>query len=144
VEIDVLNYWKSNPVAGHSIDAYCSIDITNRDDVYDSVWLFGSAYLGVELPISAQTQETWDVAGDGKTGNSAPGSWGGHCVPVCAVMPEGLICITWGAFKHLTWPFFQTYCSEAYACLSKDWAVTNGKAPSGFDWTTLDTDLSSL
>jgi hypothetical protein len=144
VEIDVLNYWKSNPISNHALDAYCAIDTSIRDDVYDSIWLFGAAYIGVALPISAQTQETWDVAGDGKTGSAEPGSWGGHAVPVVAVMPEGLICITWGQFKHLTWNFWHTYCDEAYACLSKDWAVANGKAPSGFDWAALDEDLKAL
>ena len=30
-------------------------------DVATAIWLFGGAYIGVELPITAQNQEVWDV-----------------------------------------------------------------------------------
>ncbi|HYB25349.1 MAG TPA: hypothetical protein VEF89_01915 [Solirubrobacteraceae bacterium] len=37
--------------------------------------------IGIALPVTAQGQTEWTVVGDGKTGNSAPGSWGGHGIP---------------------------------------------------------------
>ncbi len=43
----------------------------------------------------------------------------------------------------MTWAFWDAYCDEAYACLSKDWAVA-ARAPSGFDWTALDADLGGF
>jgi len=144
VMLDVLNHWKANPISGHKLDAYCFIDTSSRDDIYDSVWLFGAAYIGLALPLSAQRQESWDVVGDGKPGSAEVGSWGGKCVIVCSVMPEGLIGITDGTFKHMTWNFWGQYCDEAYACINKSWASANGKAPSGFDFTQLQTDLASL
>ena len=48
-------------------------------DVATAIWLFGGAYIGVELPISAQTQDVWDVPAN-LTPDDEPGSWGGHAV----------------------------------------------------------------
>ncbi len=73
---------------------------------------------------------------------STPGSWGGHAVPVIAYDASGLTCITWGALKRMTWAFWDAYCDEAYACLSRDWAAA--RAPSGFDWAALDADLGGF
>ena len=63
-------------------------------------------------------------------------------MPVIAYDASGLTCITWGALKQMTWAFWDAYCDEAYACLSKDWAAA--KAPSGFDWAALDADLGGF
>jgi hypothetical protein len=143
VEIDVLNYWHKNPVDGHSLDAFAAVARRHHADVKDAVWLFGGAYVGIALPLSAQSQTTWDVPTGGPTGDGAPASWGGHAVPVIAYDTVGLTCITWGALKRMTWAFWDAYCDEAYACLSQDWAAA-AKAPSGFDWTALDADLADF
>jgi hypothetical protein len=146
VEIDVLNYWRKNPVDGpngpHSLDAFAAVARRHHADVKDAVWLFGGAYIGVALPLSAQSQKVWDVPSGGPAGDGAPGSWGGHAVPVIAYDGSGLTCITWGALKRMTWAFWDTYCDEAYACLSRDWAAA--RAPSGFDWAALDADLGGF
>jgi hypothetical protein len=42
----------------------------------------------------------------------------------------------------MTWGFWDAYCDEAYACLSRDWAAA--RAPSGFDWAALDADLGGF
>lgn len=140
VELDVLNYWRKNPVAGQPLNAFCAVDVSDRSDICDAIWIFGAAYIGLGLPISAQNQDVWDVSsGD----NAKPFSWGGHAVPVVAFSPSGLICVTWGALKQMTWEFFEQYCDEAYACLSLDWTNATG-APSGFDWSTLNSDLIAI
>jgi hypothetical protein len=63
VEIDVLNYWRKNGVDGpngpHSLDAFAAVARRHHADVKDAVWLFGGAYIGVALPLSAQSQEVW-------------------------------------------------------------------------------------
>jgi hypothetical protein len=142
VEIDVLNDWRRNGVDGHGLDAFAAVSRRHHADVKDAVWLFGGAYIGVALPRSAQSQEVWDVPPGGAAGDGAPGSWGGHAVPVIAYDTGGLTCITWGALKRMTWAFWDAYCDEAYACLSKDWAAA--QAPSGFDWAALDADLGGF
>jgi len=148
VELDVLNSWRNDPLgfAGRKLDAYVSIHLSDslsllRTDMMDAIWLFGGAYIGVELPRTAQTQEVWDTA----TGPEAEaGSWGGHAIFVNAYDLDTLTCITWGQSKKMTWAWFQTYCEEAYALVSKDWLNAQGVSPSGLNLEQLETDLKSI
>lgn len=146
VESDVLTFWKNNPaiVGGHELAGAVAVGPGNHADVQDAIWLFGSSYIGLSLPLSAQTQDVWDVPQGGATGQGAPGSWGGHAVAVLDYDSRGLNCITWGGFKRMTWPFWDAYCDEAHALVSKDWINSGGKSPSGFDLNTLITDLLSV
>jgi|GEM_PF-238013 len=140
-ELDVLNYWRQTGIAGHKIGAYAALEPTNHDHIMDVVFLFGGCYIGVALPVSAQTQEVWSVPPGGPTGQGSPGSWGGHAVPIIGYDEGGLICVTWGAIKRMTWTFWDTYCDEAYAVLSPDWFNGQKPAPSGFDMAQLSQDL---
>jgi len=84
------------------------------------------------------------VPAGGATGPGEPGSWGGHAVFVPAYDARGLICITWGALKRMTWEFWAAYCDEAYALLSPDWQMPNTQAPGGIDWSALVADMAAL
>ena len=195
VELDVLNDWRQQGFAGHTLDAYVSIGLGNREqgiegkaqnpvpspqppdpstqtptacpDLALAIWLFGGAYIGVRLPITAQNQDVWDVPAHPGP-NDEPGSWGGHAVQLvgydCGLpIADGrlsieepsvnrqssidnhqsfLTCITWGRLKRMTWAWLEKYCDEAYALVSKDWIKANGIAPSGFDFATLEADLN--
>lgn len=144
VETDVLNYWRKTGVGGHKIFAYTALEPKNKDHIKLAVNLFGGVYIGLALPISAQSQDVWHVAPGGSSGSAAPGSWGGHCVEIIGYGPGGLKCITWGAVKAMTWGFWYDYCDEAYATLSQDWAVGTKQAPSGFTFAQLQTDLNQV
>jgi hypothetical protein len=118
-------------------------------DIATAIWLFGGAYVGVELPVRAQGQEVWDVPKN--TGSDdEPGSWGGHAIylvgydfsPSSGAQHPTFTCVTWGRTKRMTWAWVQKYCSEAYALVSKDWLGSTGVAPCGFDLATLESDLS--
>lgn len=144
VELDVLNNWRKNGFYTNKLLAYGSVSPQNTLRVQQSIWLFGVVYIGVELPITAQHQDIWDeVKG---TNDAVPGSWGGHCVIVCAYDLDGPTCITWGKPKKMTWRFFDKYCSEAYALLSPDWIYSDITAlsPSGFDIVQLQRDLAQV
>jgi hypothetical protein len=142
-EITVLNYWRKTGIGGHPIMAYAAVEPGNLDHVRDSVVIFGNCYIGLRMPISAQTQAIWSVPPGGPTGQGAPGSWGGHAVPVVAYDPQGLTVVTWGALKRMTWGFWSTYCDEAYALLSNDF-LKAGKAPDGLDLAALQQDLADV
>ncbi len=146
VELDVLNYWRQQGIAGHKIDAYAAFDPHNAEFARQAIALFGGAYIGLALPLSAQQQTVWDMPllWSRLRNQDAPGSWGGHAVPVLAYDSSGLTCITWGAKKRMTWEFFAQYCDEAYAPLSRDWLNAQGTDPSGFDLAQLATDLASI
>jgi len=141
VELDVLNYWRSTGAVGHKIDAYARVAVANTDQVKTALSLFGGLYLGLALPLSAQSQTVWDATG-GYQGR--PGSWGGHCVVAQAYDENGLTVITWGQAKRMTWAFFSAYCDEAYACLSRDFLTATGTDPAGLAWDALEADLAAL
>ncbi len=148
VEIDVLNYWRQTGIAGHKIGAYVALEPSNHTHVMDSVYMFEGCYIGVQLPISAQDQvknhQPWSVPPGGMTGDGAKGSWGGHAVPVVAYDSRGVTVVTWGALQTMTWSFWESYCDEAYAILSKDYLDGKKKSPQGFSMAQLQADLADL
>lgn len=148
-EQSVLASWESPGLqlgtAYDKILTYVEIDTSDYDYYRAAIALFGGAYLGVALPLTAQGQTVWDVVGDGKTGDSAPGSWGGHAIPGVAYQQSGMsTIITWGAPLDMTQPFFEVYVEEAYVPVSVDWLEANGGAPSGLDLVQLQADASQL
>lgn len=67
----------------HKIDAYVGLDITNIQEIYESIYIFGKAKLGIQVPQSAIDQfnagQPWTVV---------PGSQilGGHDVEAVKVL----------------------------------------------------------
>jgi len=147
IELDVLNWWTKNPVGGVTIDAFTALEPGNHKHVEAAIDLFGFAYIGVALPISAQNQigGIWSIV---RGPNSAPGSWGGHCVIVVDYDEKlkQFVCVTWGKTQRMTYAWWDRYTDEAYACLSEAWATTKpgDLAPSGFDYAALQSDLGAL
>jgi len=143
VEMDVLNYWRKNPICGNSLYAFAYLDSKVIKEAKEAIYYFGGAYLGFNLPLSAQDQDIWDVPFFGTIGKGKPGGWGGHAVPAVAYDSKYIYIITWGAIKKVTWPFYTTYCDETYALLAQDW-VMNALSPSGFALNALTEDLQMI
>lgn len=141
--LDVLKYWRATGIAGHKIGSFVAVDPDKPLEVMTALWLFGSVYLGLDLPVSAQSQAVWDVPEGGTVGDGAPGSWGGHAVCLQAYDADGAVIVTWGETRRVTWAFLKEYCSEAYAILSPDF-LSGGKAPNGFSVDQLAADLAIL
>jgi len=142
--LTVLKYWRKNGIGGDKIGAFAQIDYTNPDSVRQAVWLFGSAYLAIALPISAQKQTVWDVPAGGPVGNGKPGSWGGHAVEIAGFTDQGVVVVTWGQLKLMTWDFLKTYGEEGFAIISEDF-LKNGKTPNnGLDIAALKADLKAV
>lgn len=148
VMLTALNTWRQNGVGKHKIDAFVSIDPTNRKEVEEAIYLFGNIYIGLALPLTAQTGDVWQVPPMGLNGDGSPGSWGGHCVPAMGFQgktvpghPEGLMVVTWGQLMPMTWAFLESYCDEAYAILSPDWIDNKGDTIGGLNVNQLKADL---
>jgi len=104
--------------------------------------LFGGVYIGLALPVTAQSQDVWDVVPKGGV-NARKGSWGGHCVFVPKYDAHGFTCITWGGLKTMTVAFWKKYCDEAHTLFGHDWLTDKG-SPAGFDQTQLQADLKAI
>ena len=140
--LDVLNYWRKQGLAQHRILGYTALTRTNATSVREAIYLFGSLYAGFNLPLSAQKQTVWDVS---EGPDAEPGSWGGHAVPLVGYDADGLVTVTWGSLKRLTWAFLETYCDEAYAVLSTDFInQTTHLNPDNFNLSALQRDLRML
>jgi len=148
VEVDVLNYWRQTGIAGHKIGAFVSLEPSNHNHIMDAVYIFQGCYIGMQLPVSAQAQvqnhQPWSVPPGGPTGDGKPGSWGGHAVPAVAYDGRGVTVVTWGALQMMTWSFWEAYCDEAYAILSKDYLTGKKTTPQGFSVAQLNADLHDL
>lgn len=142
--LDVLNAWRGAGIAGRKIVAYASLEPRNHAQVKSAVHLFGNAYIGLQLPVSAQGETVWVVPIRGANGAGTPGSWGGHCVIVTGYDSFGLTCITWGERMRMSWNFFDAYCDEAYAILSLDWLASTGLSPEHFNFAQLKADVAAL
>ncbi len=90
IELDVLNDWRQQGFDGQSLNAFAAVEFADGDGgngaranlVETAIWLFGGIYIGLELPLSAQAQDVWDIDAGAASSDSAPGSWGGHAVYV--------------------------------------------------------------
>ncbi len=142
--LSVLNYWKKNGIAGNNIGAFAEINVENSGYIKDALYIFNGVYIGLQLPLSAESQyaggQPWSVT-SGK--NSRAGSWGGHCVPIVAYDANYLYCVTWGSIQKMTWGFFDEYCDEAY-CIIDPAYLASGKTIEGFNLAQLQADLKAI
>jgi hypothetical protein len=146
--LDVLKYWKTTGLGKDKITAFAQVENKNIDQVKDAVNLFGSCYIGIELPEFAinaanMLEVPWVVPPQGPVGNAAPDPNAGHCIPAVAYDSRNVYVVTWGAVKSMSWPFYQAYADESYAVLSADF-LKGGKAPAGFDMAQLMADLADI
>ena len=138
--LDVLRHWRKSGIGRHRIGAFARVPVHEYSLVRVTAWLFGGLYIGIQLPLTAQTQETWDWTRS-LTGRARPGSWGGHAVNVVGYDARGLTVVTWDQVKRLTWSFWDRYVDECYCILSKDF-LERGQAPNGFYLAALEADLA--
>jgi hypothetical protein len=123
--------------------AFASIEPTNTVALKNAIAHLGVAYLGIQLPLSAQYQNVWERT-NGADGDDTPGSWGGHCVVAKGYDHDYVRIITWGWTHLATWDWMSEYMDEAYGLLSPDWLNASGLSPEGLNLDRLQADLQSL
>lgn len=141
--LDVLNYWRKAGIAGISINSYVSVDWTKPAEVAAAIFLFGSLYIGVNLPQSAEDAFN---AGQPWTDTTDTNILGGHCVLLTGYdQKAGTVrLVTWGQEITASMAWLKAYCEEAYAALTGWWIEATGISPSGFNLLQLQADLSAV
>jgi len=146
--LSVLKYWRSAGLDHHNIKAFASIKLTDQTEAQNSVYLFGSMYIGVALPNFAVQGDMltvpWVVPAGGPVGDAAPNPNNGHCIPAVAYDADNLYVVTWGEIKSMSWPFYNAYADESYAVLSEDFIEKVGTDPAGFNLAALEKDLQKI
>lgn len=142
VELFVLREARTNGLAGRKLHAYVQGDTSDVAQLKAATAEFGGQYIGVSLPITAQSQPVWEDTG-GTDPASQPGSWGGHAVNVIGYTLDtaGRLVwqvVTWGRVVIMTETFRQRYQEEAWFCIPENY---NG---STLDWTKLDSALAQV
>ena len=142
VELDVLNRWRREGVAGHKLLSYAAINRTNYRHLQFAINEF-NVYIGVELPVSAQDQETWDVV------KEDGGDWGGHAINLTGyddTDPDNKIIqfVSWGKPMGMTLRFWNRYVSEAYALMLEDWEGSKSHGSAGVDLVAWQADLEQI
>jgi hypothetical protein len=153
-ELDVLNYMRKTGMGHqkdgtpHTIGAFAKVDLTDRETIAASHYVFGGIKLCAALPITAEQQldagEDWTVVAGGGS-DSEPGSWGGHSMySVGYDHKRGILVWTWGREQWMSWEWAAQYGDEAYALISNDYLRGSGKTPQGFDQTALNALLKRI
>lgn len=146
---DALKLWRKAGIGNHHIHSYMSAGHAKADVLRAVIFLFGSAYIGLDLPKFAMSgapqqipQIPWEIDPAVSAEDSAPQPANGHCVAAIGYEENLIYLVSWGRLKTMTWEFFERYTDEVYAVLSPDWVQRDIRCPSGFDLTTLERDLS--
>ncbi len=136
-ELDVLNYWQSQPVDGAKIFAFAKIEPKSHMHIQLAITLFGGVYLGFNVQQDAI--KDFDA---GKPWTPGKLTKDGHAVYAVAYDQTGVTVLTWGNTQNGTWAWWDECVDEAYAILPPQ-AETTGFDP-GFDFAQLKADLADV
>lgn len=139
IVLNVLDYWETTGICGATISGWAPLDVTDHNQIKLAIATFGGIYVGLRLPITAQTSGlVWDVAA-GPAG--VPGSWGLHAVSVLGYDASGVTVISWGEVIKMTWAAWDAWIDEAYAIVSPLFVNASGVDPLGLTLAQLIADL---
>lgn len=137
----VLEYVEKEGVSGHEILAFA--ELKNISALKTVLNLFGTVYIGVNLPESALTQfdneQPWTVVRDSPVA-------GGHCVVIQKydTQTDPIEVVTWGATQRVSAQWAEDYIEEAWVIITKDWFEANGDTVTGLDLAALGADYASI
>jgi hypothetical protein len=150
---DYLDLWRNTGVFGNKISAYVSLhegdgntpQPWNHSILMAAIWLFGGVMSGVNLPKAWEGATTWTAPSRAhRFFQWAPGSWGGHCVPMVGYDDRYVYVVSWGVVVPVEWAAVDMFFSEGYASIDPLWVSATGLAASGFDMPTLTNDLPAV
>lgn len=149
--LEALKYWRKTGIGAHRIHSFVQAQHGDQEQLRAIVHMFGSAYIGVDLPhfVCSGPPPGWPAIAwtipDGVAASDAvPQLDFGHCVTAVGYGPDGVYVVTWGQLKTMSWSFFEAYNVESYAVLSNDWVESTEASPTGFPFSRLKRDLHAV
>lgn len=141
VEQSVLQYVQQNGLGGHKIRAFAQVNHTDLTEMKQALDLFGSVYVGFQVPQSAENQ-----FGAGQLWTVVPGSpsVGGHAIDIQKWDADYIYAVTWGKLQPMTPEFWLTYGDEAWVILTDDWINAQGMSPVGLNIDALLAEFDAL
>jgi hypothetical protein len=141
VEQDVLAYLEKTGVGGHKIVAFAQVDHKNFSEMKVALDLFGSVYLGIQVPQSAEDQfsagQPWTIV----TGSPVIG---GHAINLQKWDADYMYPVTWGTLWKMDEAFWLAYGDEAWIIITDDWINQHGMTPEGLDLKGLLAEFNGL
>jgi hypothetical protein len=140
---DVLKAWQAPGLFSNKLSAYAPVNPRNTTALQQCIEWFGAAYVGVNLPATADAQfktdgtGTWDLTGTAEDHKIE----GGHCIVLVGYDSAKLYAVTWGAIVGITYAWWTQYADEAWATITQAFVDRGGDAR-GLDLATLQADLS--
>ena len=147
VEAEVLAKWYDQGFYGHYVIAYASVNWRDHDEFRHACSAVNGCYIGVALPLSAQSQSVWGEGGTG--GDTTPGSWGGHCVYVYGYTSNSdgslktVKFVSWSKEMEMTAAFWDQCVDECWVVLLGAW-IKGGKTPAGLNVAALTNEIQRL
>lgn len=138
--LDALNHWRKTGVGTDKIEAFVEVAAGDVTQAKLAIQYFGAVYLGMALPDSR-------IYGPWTTPAGPANPYNGHAVCLIAYddKREMFKVATWGEIWDMSYAWYQTYVDEAYAVLNDISLIkSSGLTPSGFNWETLQGDLSRI
>lgn len=142
----VLRPWHMGEFLGQKPNGgYGFVHPKATTQVQQSIWVFGAIYMAVNLPAIAQDQFKVDGSGVWELTHTQADYQieGGHCIVGVAYSPEGVYVVTWGGIVLVTWEWWFTYGTQAYAVVPPDFVAHNGDGR-GFDLRAMDMFLPTI
>lgn len=128
----------------HKIVESLFVDPADENLTKLAIWEFVVNFRAYALPNTAQSQTMWSIVGDGKTGDSAPASWGYHDIAQTSYGPKAVGLKSWGQPYAAHWGFDTHYGVQGFVVTTPEQTNLQGISPAGIDWTKLNADLGKL
>jgi hypothetical protein len=153
---DVLGYWQKNGIPGTNDKILLFAEIADRSNltlIQQCLWIFGTVYLGMDVPQSAVTQFgqglPWTVSA------SQANIVGQHAIPLQNFdtnNPNPIEIVTWAALQRMSIDFWNKYIAqtqdgEAWIIISNDWLTSAGytiAAAGALDLSQLGQDFTAI
>jgi hypothetical protein len=140
----VLNIWATAGLFGDdNIGGYAPVAINSLTEIKQAIAAYGFAYVGVNLPQSAEDQvdstpagkmPVWTYVGDEPIG--------GHCILFVGYDATYLYAYTWGMVVAVQLAWYQAYTEEIWAVLPQPF-MQAGKGPE-VNLAELQADIGTL